>query len=42
MMSRNLTGWMCDIMDDIGNAAINARVRAQVGALCARHPVYSP
>jgi glycine hydroxymethyltransferase len=39
---RNLTGWMCDIMDDIGNAAITARVRAQVGALCARHPVYTP
>ena len=39
---RNLTGWMCDIMDDIGNAAVTARVRARVDALCARHPVYTP
>ena len=39
---RNLTAWMCDIMDDIGNAAVTARVRAQVDALCARHPVYTP
>ena len=38
---RALTGWMCDIMDEIGNAAIVARVRDQVRELCARHPVYA-
>ena len=37
---RELTGWMCDIMDDIENADLIARVRTQVDALCARHPVY--
>ncbi len=37
---RDLTGWMCDIMDDLGNGEVVARVRAQVSALCARHPVY--
>ncbi len=37
---RDLTGWMCDIMDDLGNGEVVARVRAQVNALCARHPVY--
>ena len=38
---RDLTGWMCDIMDDLGNGAITTRVRAEVNALCARHPVYA-
>ena len=38
---RELTGWMCDIMDDIGNGDLIARVRTQVDALCARHPVYT-
>ncbi len=37
---RDLTRWMCDIMDDLENGDVIARVRAQVGALCARHPVY--
>jgi glycine hydroxymethyltransferase len=38
---RELTGWMCDIMDDLGNADIVARVRARVSELCGRHPVYA-
>jgi glycine hydroxymethyltransferase len=38
---RNLTGWMCDIMDDLANSDTIARVRAQVADLCARHPVYT-
>ena len=37
---RDLTGWMCDIMDDLGNGDVIARVRARVAALCGRHPVY--
>ena len=37
---RDLTRWMCDIMDDVGNGDTIARVRAQVKELCARHPVY--
>ncbi len=39
---RDLTRWMCDIMDDLSNGDVVARVRAQVNALCARHPVYTP
>ena len=40
-----LTGWMCDLLDDIDNeakleATIEA-VRTKVLALCAAHPVYS-
>ena len=37
---RDLTRWMCDIMDDLANSDTIARVRAQVKELCARHPVY--
>ncbi len=37
---RDLTGWMCDIMDELGNGDTIARVRAQVKELCDRHPVY--
>ena len=38
--ARDLTGWMCDVMDNIDDEAINAQVRAKVTALCARFPVY--
>tara|TARA_B110000211_G_scaffold139096_1_gene159047 strand:+ start:20 stop:1141 length:1122 start_codon:yes stop_codon:yes gene_type:complete len=37
---RDLTGWMCDVMDNIEDEAINAEVRGKVSALCARFPVY--
>ncbi|OFE12684.1 serine hydroxymethyltransferase [Pseudohongiella acticola] len=35
-----LTGWMCDILDDINNDAVIDAVRDKVKALCARFPVY--
>ncbi|MCG7201323.1 serine hydroxymethyltransferase [Marinobacter pelagius] len=37
---RDLAGWMCDILDNLEDDAVNARVREQVEALCARFPVY--
>jgi glycine hydroxymethyltransferase len=37
---RNLTGWMCDVMDNIEDDAVNTEVRGKVSALCARFPVY--
>jgi glycine hydroxymethyltransferase len=37
---RELTGWMCDILDDLDNEAVIDRVRGQVAELCARFPVY--
>ncbi|TVR59527.1 MAG: serine hydroxymethyltransferase [Candidatus Competibacteraceae bacterium] len=37
---RELTGWICDILDDLDNEAVIDRVRGQVSALCARFPVY--
>ncbi|MFT5721102.1 MAG: glycine hydroxymethyltransferase [Motiliproteus sp.] len=36
-----LTGWICDVLEDIGNEAVIERVRQQVLELCARFPVYS-
>ncbi len=32
--------WVCDILDDIDNADVAARVRRQVAELCAAFPVY--
>ncbi len=37
---RELTGWICSILDDLTNEAIIDRVRGQVAELCARFPVY--
>ncbi len=36
-----LTGWICDVLDDINNEATIERVKAQVKEICARLPVYS-
>ena len=37
---RELTGWICDILDDLNNEAVIERVRGQVAELCALFPVY--
>ena len=37
---KQLAGWMCDVMDDIGNQANIDRVREQVLEICKRFPVY--
>ncbi|HUM93195.1 MAG TPA: serine hydroxymethyltransferase [Candidatus Competibacter sp.] len=39
--ARQLTGWMCDILDDLNNHATVERVRGQVAELCAQFPVYA-
>ena len=36
-----LTGWMCDVLDDIENDNMIETVRRRVLDLCAKHPVYS-
>ncbi|MFO7581066.1 serine hydroxymethyltransferase [Guyparkeria sp.] len=38
--SRDLAGWMCDIIDDIDNDSVIEAVREKVTALCRRLPVY--
>jgi glycine hydroxymethyltransferase len=35
-----LTGWMCDILDDLGDAGRREKIREAVLELCARFPVY--
>ncbi|MFI7867811.1 serine hydroxymethyltransferase [Ectopseudomonas khazarica] len=38
---RQLAGWICEVLANIGNDDVEGRVREQVKALCARFPVYS-
>jgi len=38
--TKALTGWMCDILDDINDETVIARVQGQVKELCSRFPVY--
>ena len=39
--TRELTGWICDVLDDIQNQNTIARVKQQVLEICKRFPVYS-
>ena len=36
----DLTGWMCDVMDNIDDEQVINQVRAKVTELCSRFPVY--
>ena len=38
--SRELAGWMCDVIDSRGDEAVIASVKAKVLDICARLPVY--
>ncbi len=38
--SRQLAGWICDVLDDLGNDAVIKRVKGEVLAICERFPVY--
>jgi glycine hydroxymethyltransferase len=38
--ARELAGWMCDVIDSRGDAAVIGRVRDQALAICRRYPVY--
>jgi len=37
---RELAGWICDILDNLGNAGVEAAVAEKVTKLCAQYPVY--
>ncbi|GAB4179450.1 MAG: serine hydroxymethyltransferase [Wenzhouxiangellaceae bacterium] len=37
---RALAGMICDVLDRLGDAEVEQRVREQAVAMCARHPVY--
>lgn len=36
----DLTHWICDVLDNIESEDVIARVKEQVKAVCAKHPVY--
>ena len=36
----DLTGWICDILDNIGDSSARAQIKEKVQALCQRFPVY--
>lgn len=35
-----MTGWMCDVLDNVDNEAVITEVRTKVAELCGRFPVY--
>ncbi len=37
---RELAGWMCDVLDNIGDPGVVEKVKARVLDMCARFPVY--
>ena len=38
--SERVAGWICDILDHLGDADVEAQVARQVAALCRDYPVY--
>ena len=38
--ARQLAGWICDIIGQLGDEQVEARVKEQVLELCRRFPVY--
>jgi glycine hydroxymethyltransferase len=38
--AKELTGWICDVLDNIDDQSVIAAVREKVAALCVRFPVY--
>lgn len=38
--AEQVAGWICDVLDNLGDESVEANVRDQVKALCARFPVY--
>ncbi|GMR20900.1 MAG: serine hydroxymethyltransferase [Gammaproteobacteria bacterium] len=39
--ARQVTGWICDILDDMSDAGRRQKIKAEVEALCAKYPVYA-
>jgi glycine hydroxymethyltransferase len=38
--SRELSGWICDILDRLGDASVRAAVKAKAQEICRKFPVY--
>jgi glycine hydroxymethyltransferase len=39
--AQELTGWICDVLDNIEDIEVQEQVREKVKAICAKHPVYA-
>lgn len=39
--AKELTGWICDVLDNIDDTKVQDEVREKVKAICAKHPVYA-
>ncbi|HGC3257072.1 TPA: serine hydroxymethyltransferase [Escherichia coli] len=39
--SKELAGWMCDVLDSINDEAVIERIKGKVLDICARYPVYA-
>lgn len=39
--AQELTGWICDVLDNIEDTKVQDEVREKVKAICAKHPVYA-
>ncbi|MCU7555757.1 serine hydroxymethyltransferase [Alteromonas sp. ASW11-19] len=39
--AEQVAAWMCDVLDNLGDDAVEARVKQEVIELCAKFPVYS-
>ncbi len=39
--AEQVAAWMCDVLDNLGDEAVEARVKQEVIELCAKFPVYS-
>jgi glycine hydroxymethyltransferase len=39
--SKQITTWICDVLDNLGDASVEAEVKAKVIELCSRFPLYA-
>ncbi|MEM7149209.1 MAG: hypothetical protein AAF459_05295, partial [Pseudomonadota bacterium] len=39
--SKELAGWICDVLDNIEDESVQAQVKEKVKAICAKLPVYA-
>ncbi|MFD2164762.1 serine hydroxymethyltransferase [Thalassotalea euphylliae] len=39
--TQQLTGWICDILDNMGDESVIERVKGEVAEICSRFPVYA-
>ncbi|MDM8564579.1 serine hydroxymethyltransferase [Candidatus Halobeggiatoa sp. HSG11] len=39
--SRQIAGWICDVIDDVENTSLQAEIKTKVLELCSRFPVYN-